>query len=186
MATTIKPTELPTQLERFVLADGRVNPVWYRYFKTNIGAKEDDRRLAGIVDGQEIAINDISGIVDGVGAQWGVSISVNNHVTGLVRLDSTATTSTFTILADKFVVALPSNPTGVQITAFVAGLVGGVPTVGINGNLIVDGTILANAISVATLSAISANVGTVTAGLIRSTDSKVQLDLTNGTFSITT
>lgn len=49
------------------------------------------------------------------------------------------------------------------------GLVAGVPTVGINGNLLVDGTILADALAVnLPLSAITADLGTVTAGRIQS------------------
>lgn len=47
-------------------------------------------------------------------------------------------------------------------------------------NLIVDGAITADKLAVTTLSAISGNVGTLTAGLIRSSDNKVQFNLTTG------
>lgn len=47
------------------------------------------------------------------------------------------------------------------------------------GVLIENGTITATKLNVSTLSAISANIGTCTAGMIRSSDSKLQVDLTN-------
>ncbi len=136
---------------------------------------------------------------DGIEAQWGVVISLNGQVTGLVRLDAGASGSNFVVVADKFVVALPGSP-GTTITAFVAGLVNGVATVGINGDLLVDGTILARSIaantitaakiaagtitadrlSVSTLSAITANVGTLNAGLIQSASGNSYFNLTTG------
>ena len=85
--------------------------------------------------------------------------------------------------ADKFVIVHPSvNNT--TITAFVTGLVAGVPTVGINGSLIVDGTILADAIAVNQLSALTANLGIVTAGRIQSADGSSFWDLDTGEFVI--
>ena len=47
------------------------------------------------------------------------------------------------------------------------------------GNLIVDGAITAVHLNVATLSAITANMGTLTAGLILNTDETLSFDLTN-------
>lgn len=51
---------------------------------------------------------------------------------------------------------------------FIVGQVGGVTKVGIDGDLVVDGTIIADALNVAELSAITANLGTITAGQIAS------------------
>jgi hypothetical protein len=48
----------------------------------------------------------------------------------------------------------------------------------------VDDTILARHIDVSTLSAIAANIGTVTAGLIQSADGKSYWNLTTGEFVI--
>jgi hypothetical protein len=75
---------------------------------------------------------------------------------------------------------------GTTITAFVVGLVGGIPTVGINGNLVVDDTILARHIDVSSLSAITADIGTITAGVLQSTDGLMVIDLNAKTISITT
>ena len=60
---------------------------------------------------------------------------------------STARTaeSSFRVLADHFQVAIPgANP----VPVFTTGIVGGVPTVGINGNLILTGTITASMLKV--------------------------------------
>ena len=54
----------------------------------------------------------------------------------------------------------------------------------IHGGYIYTHSIIADKLNVALLSAISANVGTLTAGLIKSTDAKTLFDLTNGFFSV--
>jgi hypothetical protein len=74
--------------------------------------------------------------------------------------------STFTVLADRFAFASPRGG-GVVSFPFVAGRVGGVDTVGITGQLIVDGSISAQKITTNSLSAISANMGTVNGGIFR-------------------
>lgn len=69
------------------------------------------------------------------------------------------------------------------------GEIDGEATVGIDGNMVVDGTIVArnvaaaaitaDKISTASLSAISANLGTITAGLARDAASEFQVDFNN-------
>jgi hypothetical protein len=49
----------------------------------------------------------------------------------------------------------------------------------IDGSNIKTGTIQATALSVSSLSAISANIGTITSGLLQSSDGKMQVDLNN-------
>jgi hypothetical protein len=53
------------------------------------------------------------------------------------------------------------------VQVFAIGAVNGVAKLALRADMIVDGTILARHLSVASLSAITANVGTVTAGLIK-------------------
>ena len=69
--------------------------------------------------------------------------------------------------------------TGILMT----GEVDGTATVAIDGNLVVDGTIIARHISVSTLSAITADIGTITAGTLSSADWAaalgIRLDLSN-------
>lgn len=129
-------------------------------------------------DGNTTAISTIQESVDGVSARWGVVINANGQVTGLIRLDGGSTGSTFTVVADKFVVAHPSSPGTTQVV-FVAGNINGVSGVGINGNVLIDGSILARHLSVGTLSAIAADLGTVTAGLIRNSADTIRFDLPN-------
>ena len=110
-------------------------------------------------------------------ASWAVSIDIDGNIAGIELVNGTDAESSFRVLADHFQVAIPGiNP----IPVFTTGLVAGVPTVGINGNLILTGTITASMLQVGTLSAISANLGTVTAGLIQSPDTKFIIDATNG------
>jgi len=54
------------------------------------------------------------------------------------------------------------------------------------GELIVDGSITANVLDVQDLSAITADMGTITAGVLQSTDQKFTINLTNKTISIET
>lgn len=107
---------------------------------------------------QGISIANTITLTTSMSAQWAVTVNGNNQVIGQVKLDGSATNSTFSVVADKFVVAHPAAP-GTTMTAFVVGLVDGVSTVGINGNLVVDDTILARHISVSSLDAVSASFG---------------------------
>lgn len=157
------------------------------------------------VGANTVSIQTLSQSVDGFSGRWAVSLNANNRVVGMIRLDGTATQSTVAVLADKFVIVHPTN-NGDAIQAFITGLVNGVPTVGINGNLVVDDTILARhivagsitaaeiaadavtveKINVTTLDGISANLGDITAGVMRSTDNKFRIDLNNKTLTIET
>ena len=138
--------------------------------------------VTGTVDELAVTVTETTSVIDGISGQWGVSVDINGKVIGLVKLDGSATGSTFTVLADKFIIRRPSTTDDIQ--AFVVGLVNGTTTVGINGNLVVDDTILARHINVSTLSAIVADVGTLTAGLIQSANGKVEFDLTDGRLRI--
>jgi hypothetical protein len=81
------------------------------------------------------------------------------------------TGSNFVVMADRFAFVSPTYTStgGVQQMKypFVIGTVGGVSTVGINGQLVVDGTITADKIKVNSLSALTANMGEVNGGTFR-------------------
>ena len=114
-------------------------------------------------------------------ASWGVSIDVNGNIAGIELVNGTDAHSTFRVLADNFQVAIPgANP----IPVFTTGIIGGVPAAGINGDLILTGTISARMMNVGSLSAISANLGTITSGLIQSPDAKFVIDLANRRLTI--
>lgn len=126
----------------------------------------------------------LDGTVSALSANWTVRISAGNQVIGMVKLDGSATESAFTVVADKFLVSNPTS-TGETIQAFVVGTVDAVTTVGINGNLIVDNTILARHLDVESLSSITADIGTVTAGKMQSADGNMVIDLDAKTIVIT-
>jgi len=176
MATQGLPSEQEPVVDRF----RRWNPVWYRWIKPLL---EQVRTTAKDVNQANVSITEIRQVTDGLGARWGIAVNVDNKVVGLVRLDGDVTQSSFTVLADKFIVRHPTTTTDIQ--AFVVGQINGVSTVGINGNLVVDDTILARHLNVDTLSAITGNVGTLTAGVIQSANGKMVIDLTNGFLRIT-
>lgn len=102
-------------------------------------------------------------VVDGIQAKYTVKIDNNGYVTGY-GLISTANngvpTSQFTVLADRFAVIIPGQTARVP---FIAGNLGGSPGVGINGALIVDGTITATALQARSVTADRIVAGSLTA-----------------------
>lgn len=123
MADTTNP--LPSITEPVVDRYRRWNPLWYRFIKPLI----DTVRSNGVS-------------IEQLENSYTISVNQNGRVIGSIKLDGSDGTSTFAILADKFVVVNPTDD-GNTITAFAVGLVDGVPTVGINGQLIVDGSLYA-------------------------------------------
>jgi len=113
--------------------------------------------------------------IDGIEGEYTIKIDANGKVAGIGLING-PTGSEFAIRANKFYIVYPEGDGSVSIVPFVVGMVNGTSTVGINGALIVDGTILArmiaagavtaDKISVSNLAAISANLGSITAGSI--------------------
>lgn len=129
------------------------------------------------VAGNTASVTQLQESVDGVSARWGVSISLQGHVVGLVQLDGGASGSAFSVVADKFLVALPGGEAEPPVPIFATGLVNGAPTIVLRGDVLADGAITARALDVDDLSAINANLGTVTAGRLQSADGKFVIDL---------
>lgn len=178
---------LPSASEPFVDRFRRINPVWLRWLKPLLETvKSTTTRVDTVtaeVDTMSVTVTETAAAVAEHGGFWGVSVNVNGTVVGAAKLDGSATESSFAVLADKFIIEHPTS-TGVTIQPFVVGLVSGTPTVAINGELIVDGSVTADALDVTTLSAITADIGECTAGVIRSSDSKFVIDLDNKTIDI--
>ena len=115
-------------------------------------------------------------------ASWGVSIDVNGNVAGIELVNGTDAELSFRVLADHFQVAIPGAD---PVPVFTTGIVGGVPTVGINGDLILTGTITASMLQVGTLTAICAHSRNATVdGALTSTNGKMVIDLNNGFLDI--
>ena len=137
------------------------------------------------INGNTASISEVIESIDGLSANWGVAINVNGEVVGLARLDGDASESTFAVVADKLTIAHPSVGGGTPIQVFTVADVEGETKAYLAGELIAD-AIRAGVVDVDTLSAISANLGTITAGLLRSADNLFRIDLDNKTFVIET
>lgn len=77
-------------------------------------------------------------------ARWGVQVDAGGNVAGIQLNSSGAGSSNFIVLADNFKV-YRAGYTSAPI--FTTGTVGGVATVGIKGNLVVDGTITTSGVA---------------------------------------
>lgn len=98
-----------------------------------------------------------------VQAKWGIKVQAGNKVAG-ITLNNDGDTSDFIVLVDRFAIALPTGA-GIKYP-FVVGSVGGTPTVGIDGNLVVDGTILTNALAAEVVTADKIKAKSLTAAQI--------------------
>lgn len=139
--------------------------------------------VATALGGNTAAVQQIAESVDGIFSRYGVAININGQVVGLIQLDGSAEGSSFDVVVDRFRVAKPDGTGAVSV--FVVGNVNGVSSVGINGNLIVDGTVLARHLQVTSLAAIVANLGTITSGRIQNAANTTFFDLNTGEFQIT-
>lgn len=213
MADTTKPA--PSQRHPVVDRFRRWTPEWYRFLgpllktvretassaannsaaittEQTVRAAADTALASQLttvqtqVNGNSASIQTLTESVDGIEARWAVSININGEVVGLVKLDGSSTESTFDVVADKFRVSQPSVTGGAATQVFEIGTVAGSPALVLRGNFIADGAILARAIDVDELSAIVANIGTVTAGKMQSADGKVVFDLDAKTLVMTT
>lgn len=137
--------------------------------RADAGTAEATARLAlaGRVGQAEASIVQESTVrADAVGklqAKWGLQVTAGGKVAG-VQLNNDGKKSNFIILADRFAIA--RDDAGRISFPFIVGTVAGVSTVGIDGSLLVKGTVKAEALEVDKLSAITARLGYVTAGQI--------------------
>ena len=92
-------------------------------------------------------------------ARHTVHLDVNGYVSGTESVNDGATSS-FVVLADKFLVAKP-NGTGTPVPMLTLGTINGVSALGVAGALIMDGAIAARSLNVTSLAAVSATIGTL-------------------------
>jgi|GEM_PF-3312000 len=124
--------------------------------------------------------------VDGIQSQFGVAVNGNGQVLGYILLDGTGVSSSFDVVANRFRVALPDVAGGDAVPVFSIQEVNGSPKLALRGDMVADGSILARHIEATTLSAISADLGTITAGLLRNADNTMRIDLDNKEIFIST
>lgn len=142
-----------------------------------------DGRVAAIQE-QTSIVSDRQGVLE---ASYGIKIDVDGYVAGfglLVRDNGAGGIeqntnpdpgnprfeSAFVIAADRFGVVFPQQPgqpRGTPVIPFTVGRVNGIPTVGIEGRLMVDGSITATAINAETIGASEVFATSIWAGIVR-------------------
>ncbi|SEF22745.1 DUF1983 domain-containing protein [Variovorax sp. NFACC27] len=124
--------------------------------------------LAARVNGAEASIAQESAVRAGetgrLSAKWGLKVVAGNKTAGIL-LNNDGQQSDLVVLVDRFAISTIDTQGAIKYP-FVVGSVAGVSTVGIDGNLVVDGTVSARAINVNQLSAITSRLGYVTAGQV--------------------
>ncbi|GAA0687691.1 DUF1983 domain-containing protein [Dyella marensis] len=153
-----------SQQEVKAFANGNFAHLQQRFEAMAAGAADPDGKWSA---NWTVRIN--GGKVDGTPVIAGIGLGVDSQ-----------TGSNFVVMADRFAFVSPTYTSngGVQQIKypFVIGTVGGVSTVGIQGQLVVDGSITANKIKVNSLAALTANMGEVNGGTFRT----FQLDANGG------
>lgn len=99
------------------------------------------------VDGHTTAIQTNLTSINGIEGKYSVKIDNNGYVSGfgLISESNNGTpTSEFILLVDSFKVVTPGET---PRTPFVIGQVDGVDTIGIDGNMVIDGTLLSSSIA---------------------------------------
>ena len=131
-------------------------------------------------------VSDAVATLDGyTAAQYAVTLNVNGYATGFNLVNGGPGTSTFVVAADHFQIQLPGFNGNAPYDLFTTGLVAGVPSVGIHGNLILDGIITAAMMNVGSLTAISAHFGNAMVdGQLTSSNGKMVADFTLGFLDI--
>lgn len=111
------------------------------------------------LDGNVTTVTQIQESVDGIAGRWGVAINANGQVTGLVQLSGEVTGSTFTVVADKFLVA----GTGAErVVPFAIDTTTSPPTIVLDGNIIAPRSILAGSIAAGAITANEIAAGSIT------------------------
>lgn len=126
----------------------------------------DITTLSSTVDDNTTAIQVAATTIDGIQGKYTVKIDNNGYVTGfglISEANNGTPTSEFIVLADRFSVVVPGQTKRVP---FIVGTVNGVSMVGISGNLLVDGTIQANAIATNAITATKIAANAITADKI--------------------
>lgn len=152
-------------------------------FGTDVVAEFDTNAIT--VGERFTAVADVTGQLIG---SYKVQIGANGYFTGFQLVGATTPEGGFQselkIAVDKFLIGAPDSGFGAE-AVFSLGTRNGTGRMVLRGDFIADGSINANQINVVNLSAITSNVGTLTAGTIRSSNGKMVIDLTNNRITVT-
>jgi len=105
----------------------------------------------------ETSISTLQTDMGDVKSEWTVKLNADNHIAGIGLVASSDAPSELVVLTDIFKIVNPSDSNDVK-EPFVVGNINGQSTVGINGDLIVDGSISARHIGTNVLITDSANI----------------------------
>lgn len=155
-------------------------------------ANADDRRETRRILNEQIGdviiqiteTAEIAQEIDGkLSAVYSLTINNDGYISGMVSYNNGQHADTI-FITDTFQVAAPDISGGLPVPVFVVGNVDGEAKVGIRGDMFIDGSITVTKLDVAELSAITADIGEATAGIIRSPDNKMIIDLNNGRIEV--
>ena len=110
---------------------------------TTVQARLDTGDYAAVKTSASASASSITGL----NAKYSLQVDAGGRVAGVQLNSSSSGSSSFTVLADNFNVYKPSV-TGSPVQVFGLGTVNGTTALGLNGQLIVDGSIVARNISV--------------------------------------
>lgn len=143
--------------------------------------------VSSTVAGNTASVQVLSESVNGIQTRFSVAVNAQNETTGFVRLDGTPIGTAFTVAADYFYVGSAAISGGTAVPVFAIQTVGGTAKLALRGDMYADGVITAqhlsagsvtaDKINVTSLSALNADLGTVTAGLIRNAADTLRFDL---------
>lgn len=214
-ASTGLKTEVRVRIEEDIALAERIDSVFADLGVTNA---QVNTLAQAVVDGDEALATQITSLqstvagntaevqvltasINGIETRFAVQINNNNEVTGFIRLDGNQQGSVFTVAADKFQVSQVGTAGGAAKPVFAILPVAGVSRLAFRGDMFADGTInarmiqagavTADKITANSLAAITANLGTIIAGLIRDAENVYNFNLgtgrirrTDGTFDI--
>lgn len=121
------------------------------------------------LNNQSFTVQVIQQTIDGIEGRVGLVLNANGDVVGLAQLDGSAMGTTFTVAADKFLVALRNQTGGGAVPVFAIQNVNGVPKLAFRGDMYADGAFSARHISSISLDVIAAALNSATiAATIRS------------------
>lgn len=118
-------------------------------------------------------------------AKYSVTLDVNGYATGFTLLNGGSGISSFTVVADKFQVAYPSAGYSTPIPVLTVANVGGVPKIAFRADMIGDGSITVQKMTVAYLTSITNHFGSATVdGDISGSDGKLKIDFSNSRIEV--
>jgi hypothetical protein len=150
--------------------------------ETNVVAQIGDNGVGGAlratVSTNASAITTLNGYA---AAQYAVKLDVNGYATGYQIINGGSPASSgFIVTAPTFQVAFPGTGGGGAVPVFGISTVGGTAKLALRGDMIADGAIVARNMVSTNVSALFGSFGTMTAGIIQSTDGKTYWNLDAG------